>query len=120
MTRGRILVVDDDPDVVRLLSLRLSYDGYQVSSAADGVACMAQVRREDPDLVVLDLGIPRAPPRQPALGPAAGCRSHGDQRRRRARAMRAGADAFFEKTAGIQEFLQTISRLLQEDHPSRL
>ena len=129
MTRGRILVVDDDPDVVRLLSLRLSKDGYEVSSAADGVACMAHVRREDPDLVVLDLGIPagdgyltlerlRDNPHWARL-PVVVLTASSDADAR-ASAMRAGAHAFFQTTAGTQEFLETISRLLKGDPPSAL
>ncbi|MDG4810912.1 response regulator transcription factor [Micromonospora sp. WMMD1120] len=55
----RVLVVDDDHTVSDVVRRYLENDGYQVSLAADGEAALAAVRRETPDLVVLDLMLPR-------------------------------------------------------------
>jgi DNA-binding response OmpR family regulator len=53
-----ILVVDDDPEIVNMLSLRLGKRGYRVISASDGNAALAAAHRERPDLVVLDVMMP--------------------------------------------------------------
>ena len=54
----RILVVDDDPQIVRLLRASSEQAGYQVFSAHDGETALHILRRERPDLVVLDLMLP--------------------------------------------------------------
>ena len=54
----RILVVDDDREIVRLLRAYLEQAGYQVFSAYDGETALHVIRRERPDLVVLDLMLP--------------------------------------------------------------
>jgi two-component system alkaline phosphatase synthesis response regulator PhoP len=54
----RILVVDDDPQIVRLLRASLEQAGYQVYVAYDGETALHVLRRERPDLVVLDLMLP--------------------------------------------------------------
>jgi two-component system alkaline phosphatase synthesis response regulator PhoP len=53
-----ILVVDDEPKVVRLARDYLEKNGFQVISASDGVSALAMARRAHPDLVVLDLMLP--------------------------------------------------------------
>ncbi|MGC8874663.1 MAG: response regulator transcription factor [Chloroflexia bacterium] len=54
----RILVVDDDREIVRLLSAYLQQNGFQVLTAYDGERALQILRREHPDLVVLDLMLP--------------------------------------------------------------
>jgi len=54
----RILIVDDDPKIVRLLRASLEQAGYQVLVAYDGETALHVLRRERPDLVVLDLMLP--------------------------------------------------------------
>lgn len=54
----RILVVDDDKEIVRLLRAYLEQAGFQVLVAYDGESALHVVRREQPDLVVLDLMLP--------------------------------------------------------------
>ena len=56
---GRILVVDDEPPIVDLLVYNLKRAGYVVLSARDGEEALAVARREQPDLVILDLMLPR-------------------------------------------------------------
>ena len=53
-----ILVVDDEPKIVKLTRDFLEKDGFKVISAADGVTALQMARREKPDLVVLDLMLP--------------------------------------------------------------
>ena len=54
-----ILVVDDEPKIVQLARDYLEHAGFAVVTAADGRAALDEVRRRRPDLVVLDLGLPR-------------------------------------------------------------
>lgn len=54
----KILVVDDDPVVQKLLGETLSRDGYQVTVAKDGIDAMLRVRADKPDLIVLDIMMP--------------------------------------------------------------
>ena len=56
---SKILVVDDDPNVVALVRLYLERDGHEVLIANDGVAGLERAREELPDLIVLDLMMPR-------------------------------------------------------------
>ena len=55
---ARILVVDDEPDIVALVVYHLAKAGYRVSSASTGTDALAVARRERPTLVVLDLMLP--------------------------------------------------------------
>jgi len=54
----KILIVDDEPTIVELAQLYLQQEGFEISSAADGVEALVQVRRERPDLLILDLMLP--------------------------------------------------------------
>ena len=55
----KILVVDDDPDILDALSIILEAQGYQVSTARDGVEGLATIKAEQPNLLVLDLLMPK-------------------------------------------------------------
>jgi CheY-like chemotaxis protein len=60
MTRGKhILIVDDYPDALDMWAIYLRAVGYEVSTAGDGLAALAQAERLHPDLIVLDLELPR-------------------------------------------------------------
>jgi two-component system phosphate regulon response regulator PhoB len=54
----RVLVVDDEPDIVALVAYHLAKSGYSVSTAASGTEGLAAARREKPSLVILDLMLP--------------------------------------------------------------
>jgi CheY-like chemotaxis protein len=56
--RAKVLVVDDDPDVVEATRLILERNGYHVVTAEDGGKGLAQVRAERPDVIVLDVMMP--------------------------------------------------------------
>lgn len=55
---GRILVVDDNPEILNLLKRGLAYEGYTVDMASDGVEALAKALEREPDLVVLDIMLP--------------------------------------------------------------
>ena len=58
MDKKKILVVDDEPDILRVTSIRLKKLGYNVLTAVDGKQGLDTMRREKPDLVLLDLVMP--------------------------------------------------------------
>jgi two-component system alkaline phosphatase synthesis response regulator PhoP len=58
MSKKRILIVDDEPDVLMLTSLRLEKHGYEILTAANGKDAFDSIWKEKPDLVLLDLIIP--------------------------------------------------------------
>lgn len=55
----RILVIDDDPDIVDALVVLLEGEGYEVETASDGEEGLARIKELSPDLIVLDLLMPR-------------------------------------------------------------
>ncbi len=55
----RILLVDDDPEIVESMRIALESRGYQVLIARDGNQGLAMAEREDPDLVILDMMMPK-------------------------------------------------------------
>lgn len=56
---AKILVVDDNPANVRVLKLRLQAEGYEVAEAADGLEALEKVNEERPDLILLDIMMPK-------------------------------------------------------------
>lgn len=57
--KKKILIVDDDPRIVELLSLRLRKNNYDVITAYDGYECVQLAELESPDLILLDVKMPR-------------------------------------------------------------
>lgn len=55
---GRILIVDDEPHIRRLLATRLEAEGYEVFEARDGAEGLSRLDRDAPDLVLLDIMMP--------------------------------------------------------------
>jgi len=55
----RILVADDDPVILRLIQVNLELEGYQVLTASNGEEAVATATSEHPDLVILDIMMPR-------------------------------------------------------------
>ena len=57
----RILIIEDDRDIVELVRYNLASEGFDVNSSSDGSAGLAQVRKSPPDLLLLDLMLPKMP-----------------------------------------------------------
>ena len=55
----RILIADDDPVILRLIQVNLELEGYEVITANNGEEAVAQAKAEKPDLVILDIMMPR-------------------------------------------------------------
>ena len=58
MSRKKILVVDDNQVILRTMSMKLTSEGYDVVTAEDGSEAVSAVRRERPDLILLDISFP--------------------------------------------------------------
>jgi two-component system, OmpR family, phosphate regulon response regulator PhoB len=59
LIRKRILVIEDDRDIIELVRYNLEKDSFQVATASDGAAGIAQLRKSPPDLLILDLMLPK-------------------------------------------------------------
>jgi len=59
MVKKKILVVDDEPYIVRMLETRLRSNGYDVVAAMDGMEALDLARTEKPDLIILDIMLPK-------------------------------------------------------------
>jgi DNA-binding response OmpR family regulator len=123
MGNKKILIVDDDPDICQGMQVRLEHSGYATCFAADALSGTAAASKEEPDLIVLDLGLPAGDgflfierlKMQPALGaiPIIVV-SARDARANRERAIKAGATAYLQKPVDNAEFLAVIRRALGE------
>ncbi len=114
-----VLVVDDDPYLLRALRITLRAHGYDVSVAADGQSALQAAARTPPELVILDLGLPdldgtavlaklRGWSRVPVLVLSA---RHGSQDK--VQALDAGADDYITKPFGLDELLARLRALLR-------
>ncbi len=117
MPKQKILVVDDDPDLVRALRLRLRANNYDITTASDGYSAMAAAQKERPDLILLDLGLPagdgfvvldRLQNSDVLSGVPVIVLSARDPQGNEERALKAGAAAFFQKPADNEELLNVI------------
>jgi DNA-binding response OmpR family regulator len=129
MQKSKILVVDDDPDLVRALRLRLRANNYEIASAADGYAAIATAQKERPDLIVLDLGLPagdgfvvleRLQNSDTLSGIPVIVLSARDPQNNEERALKAGAAAFFQKPADNEELLNVIRVSLTGSSPTQV
>ncbi len=114
-----ILVVDDEPQIRRALTLNLGARDYSVINAATGEAAMQAVATDHPDLVLLDLGLPglnglgvihalRGWTRVPIIVLTA-----RDDERSKVEALNAGADDYVTKPFGMAELLARINAMLR-------
>lgn len=123
MTTKRVLIIDDDRDHLQSLGIRLRAAGYQVSFAVDGVQATSAVRKESPDLIILDIGLPGGDGfivigRLKALAVSCGlpiiALSARDPESHEKRMLDAGAAAYFQKPADNAALLGKIRELLGE------
>jgi two-component system, OmpR family, KDP operon response regulator KdpE len=117
MPRPKILIVDDDPDLLRALRLRLRANNYDVATASDGYAAIASAQKERPGLIILDLGLPvgdgfvvldRLQNSDILAGIPVIVLSARDPQNNEERALKAGATAFLQKPADNDELLNMI------------
>jgi two-component system KDP operon response regulator KdpE len=119
----RVLVVDDEPQIVRGLRTNLRARGYDVVTAPDGEEALATAARERPDVAIVDLGLPgidgvdviegiRAWSRMPIL-----VLSARDQEPDKVRALDAGADDYVTKPFGMDELLARLRAAERRLHP---
>lgn len=59
MTTSRILIIEDDKDIVELVRYNLAHEGFQVTAIGDGASGLAQIRKSPPDVLLLDLMLPK-------------------------------------------------------------
>jgi DNA-binding response OmpR family regulator len=123
---NRILVVEDDPSVLRGLADNLRFEGYEVLTAADGETALRLTRERQPDLVVLDLMLPK-------LSGYEVCRKVRDEGRAtpilmltarsdecdRVLGLDLGADDYVTKPFSVRELLARVRALLRRAQPAR-
>jgi DNA-binding response OmpR family regulator len=123
MSGKKILIIDDDPHLLLGLTPRLKASNYNVVTALDAISAIAVARKEAPDLIILDLGLPGGDgfvvlERMKNLADLAeipvivlSARDPEDNRRR---SLEGGAVAFFQKPPDNHEFLNAIRHALGE------
>lgn len=121
MPNKTILIADDEPYVIRSLSYVLQREGYGVESAADGQEAMARIEALRPDLVFLDLSLPRLDGFQVCgqIKDRPDLRSiyviiltARGQREDRTKGLQAGADAFMTKPFSPKEIIDKLRQVL--------
>jgi DNA-binding response OmpR family regulator len=124
--KRRVLIVDDEPNIVLSLEFLLRQQGYEVSVAASGEEALAAAARQPPDLVVLDVMLP-------GLDGFEVCRllrerpEHAGLRIllltargrevERVRGLEEGADAYVTKPFSTRELMKTVAELLTGPRP---
>lgn len=123
MDNSKIMIVDDDPDLRQALRLRLRANHYDTVHAVDGYSAIAMAYKEQPNLIILDLGLP-AGDGFTVLGrlqdddklstiPVIVLTARDPQSSEQ-RALEAGAAAFFQKPADNAELLEVIRATLHQ------
>lgn len=123
MTSANILVVDDEPQIRRVLRSTLSSQGYVITDAKSGEEALESFRKERPDLVLLDVNMP-------GMGGIEACReirrisdapiimlTVRNAERDKVSALDAGADDYVVKPFGIEELLARIRAALRRYAP---
>ncbi len=117
----RVLLIEDEPNIIQAISFILSRDGWRVDTHADGGTALAEVARRGPDLVILDVMLPnrsgfdiladlRADPATARL-PVLMLTARG-QARDRELAERMGASRFMTKPFANAEVLEAVRDLV--------
>ena len=125
MSRGRVLVVEDDPAILAGLRSMLRSEGYEVATAADGEAARDRIAEGPLDLVILDLMLPRLDgisvlrwlrKRSPAL-PVLILSARGREEEKVA-GLKAGADDYLTKPFSLRELSARVEALLRRSSGS--
>ena len=124
LSPGKILIIDDDPNIRKILARFLSAEDYEVDTASDGFGAGARVMDFKPDLLVLDLIMPgmdgfevckriKKNPRTSHIKVLA--ITGYDDGENRARIMKAGADGYMAKPIEMESLLKEVEGLLIDD-----
>ena len=121
---SRILIVDDEPEIVRGLQDNLRFEGYQTSTAADGREALAVAAREAPDLILLDIMMPglsgwdvcRELRGQGIDVPIIMLTARGEETDR-VRGLELGADDYITKPFSLRELLARVRAVLRRPGP---
>jgi len=123
MPTKKILLVDDDPDVRLAMHVRLKANGYDTCFASDALSSVTEARKQQPDVIILDLGLPGGDgfvvierlKRHPALAviPIIVV-SARDVSGNKERAIKAGAKVYLQKPVENAELLANIRQTLGE------
>jgi DNA-binding response OmpR family regulator len=125
MSSQKVLIVDDDKDVLRGMSVRLKANGLNVVFAADGISAISMARKEEPEVIILDLGLPAGDgfsvmERLSSLPPVANIPiivlTARDVSSNKDRALKAGAQAFLQKPVDNDVLLETIRKVLLDNY----
>jgi CheY-like chemotaxis protein len=123
MGKKKILIVEDDPDVLHSMHVRLRAHDYDTSSAEDAISCMAEARKSEPDLIILDLGLPAGDgfllmdrfKKVPSLASVPVIVVSGrDIRENQKKIVQSGAKAFLQKPVDNAMLLAVIRKALGE------
>ena len=121
MAHTYILVVDDDEKIVKFLRLNLSREGWHVLMARDGAEALRVVERDSPDLVLLDIMLPRVDGfdvlrqlRQWSQVPIIGLSARGDTADK-VKCLNLGADDYITKPFGISELVARVKAVLRRN-----
>jgi two-component system, OmpR family, response regulator MprA len=116
--RARVLVVDDDPPLRRMLTRSLDAEGFDVTAAADGGAALIAAERSAPDVIVLDVALPAIDGlsvcrrlRGRGLGTPILMLTARDAVADRVAGLEAGADDYLVKPFAIQELVARVRAL---------
>ena len=120
---SKILVVDDEPRNVRILQIHLNAQGYTVYTAEDGVEALDSVEKDAPDLILLDINMPKMDGfevvkriranKATEFIPIVMITALRDTRENRIKSIEAGADDFIEKPFDSLEVLARVRSLLR-------
>jgi two-component system KDP operon response regulator KdpE len=124
MNRNKILIIEDDEDLQRGLNVRLRASEYDTAFASDAAMALTIARKEVPDLILLDLGLPGGDgflvlERMKNIASLAGTPvivvSARDPKTNQQRALDAGAKAFFQKPVDNDQLMSAIRSALSEN-----
>jgi two-component system KDP operon response regulator KdpE len=120
----RVLVIDDEPSILRALRINLSARQFEVSTAADGTSGLAAVARDRPDVVILDLGLPDMDGTEVISGVRGWTSipiivlSVWGQESMKVAALDAGADDYVTKPFGMDELLARLRAAVRRSAPA--
>jgi two-component system, OmpR family, KDP operon response regulator KdpE len=120
----RVLVIDDEPSILRALRINLTARNYEVSTASDGASGLAAVSRERPDVLILDLGLPDMDGTEVIYGVRGWTStpiivlSVWDQEQQKVAALDAGADDYVTKPFGMDELLARLRAAVRRSAPA--